>query len=146
LECYLNHLRTRPYSYSRNVLPHDMTRRQIPTLDTRLNQANEIAERLRLPPFGVGRKYLRDEMITEARKLLGKCKIDAKKCAPGINGLYEFDASRRGVHSNSSRSIDIAESFCYLAMDVKTREEQDLFKYNQLMHRQVINDYNPLEA
>lgn len=43
LEFYLNHLRTRPYQYGRNVLPHDMSRRQMPTLDTRLQQANEVA-------------------------------------------------------------------------------------------------------
>lgn len=72
LEFYLNHLRTRPYQYGRNVLPHDMSRRQIPTLDTRLQQANEVAEKVGFSPFAIGRKYLREEMITKARILLGK--------------------------------------------------------------------------
>ncbi|MFP3017705.1 MAG: hypothetical protein ACEY3E_02085 [Candidatus Tisiphia sp.] len=64
LEFYLNHLRTRPYQYGRNVLPHDMSRRQMPTLDTRLQQANEVAEKVGFSLFAIGRKYLREEMIT----------------------------------------------------------------------------------
>ena len=147
LEFYLNHLRSRPYSYGRNVLPHDMARRQMPTLDTRLQQANEVAQKLGFAPFELGRKYLREEMITKVRELLesDKCYIDSKKCNIGINGLYEFDATKRGVHSNSSRSIDIVEAFCYLAMDAKTKEQQDYFRFNINNHRKVINDYNPLE-
>lgn len=109
LEFYLNHLRTRPYQYGRNVLPHDMSRRQMPTLDTRLQQANEIAQQVGFSPFTIGRKYLREEMISKARMLLGKCRIDVQKCQRGINGLYEFDASKRGVHSNSSRATDIVD-------------------------------------
>ena len=147
LEFYLNHLRNRPYQYGRNVLPHDMARRQMPTLDTRLQQANEIAEKVGFTPFEVGRKYLRDEMISKARELLvsPKCHIDSKKCSFGINGLYEFDACKRGVHSNSSRSTDIVESFCYLAMEVKTKDEKDYFDFKVTRYRKVINDYNALE-
>ncbi len=135
LEFYLNHLRTRPYQYGRNVLPHDMSRRQMPTLDTRLQQANEIAEKVGFSPFAIGRKYLREEMITKARNLLGACRIDAEKCQRGINGLYEFDATKRGVHSNSTRATDITESFCYLAMDVKTGNEQQQSQYNISQYR-----------
>ncbi|WP_417905573.1 hypothetical protein [Candidatus Tisiphia endosymbiont of Micropterix aruncella] len=145
LEFYLNHLRTRPYQYGRNVLPHDMSRRQMPTLDTRLQQANEVAEKVGFSPFAIGRKYLREEMITKARILLGKCRIDAQKCQRGINGLFEFDATKRGVHSNSSRATDITESFCYMAMDVKTGDEQQQSQYDIVQHRKVMNDYNALE-
>ncbi|MFU7503469.1 MAG: hypothetical protein ACE1S7_08895, partial [Candidatus Tisiphia sp.] len=84
----------------------------MPTLDTRLQQANEVAEKVGFSPFAIGRKYLREEMITKARILLSKCRIDAQKCQRGINGLFEFDATKRGVHSNSSRATDITESFC----------------------------------
>ncbi len=144
-EFYLNHLRTRPYQYGRNVLPHDMSRRQMPTLDTRLQQANEIAEKVGFSPFAIGRKYLREEMITKVRSLLGRCRIDAEKCQRGINGLYEFDATKRGVHSSSSRATDITESFCYLAMDVKTGNEQQQSQYNISQYRKAMNDYNALE-
>ena len=124
-----------------------MARRQMPTLDTRLQQASSIAEKLGFPPFDIGRKYLREEMITAVRKLLSssKCRFDVKKCSIGINGLYEFDAGKRGVHSSSSRATDIAESFCYLAMDVKTKEEQELSQYSVSQYRRVVNDYNALE-
>ncbi len=147
LEFYLNHLRTRPYQYGRNILPHDMARRQMPTLDTRIACANAIAEKVGFTPFDIGRKYLREEMITRARELLlsSKCYIDSKKCSLGINGLYEFDACKRGVHSNSSRATDIVESFCYLAMDARSTNEKDNIDFNTNRYRQVINDYNALE-
>jgi len=145
LEFYLNHLRSRPYNYGRNILPHDMSRRQMPTLDTRLTQANEIAEKLGFKPFDLGKKYLRDEMITKARELLGVCKIDESKCRAGINGLFEFDASKRGVHSSSSRATDIAESFCYMAMDVRALKERDRMNNHNYRFRKVISDYNALE-
>ncbi|MFU7503247.1 MAG: hypothetical protein ACE1S7_07705, partial [Candidatus Tisiphia sp.] len=93
----------------------------------------------------IGRKYLREEMITKARNLLGMCRIDSEKCQRGINGLYKFDATKRGVHSNSTRATDITENFCYLAMDVKTGNEQQQSQYNILQYHQVMNDYNALE-
>jgi len=145
LEFYLNQLRRRPYQYGRNVLPHDMNRRQMPTLDTRLSEANSIAEKCGFAAFDLGRKYLREEMIGKAREFLKKCRIDSTKCRYGINGLYEFNASMRGVHSNSSRATDIAESFCYMAMDAKSSNEQDVLLGNFMTHRKVINDYNALE-
>lgn len=147
LEFYLNHLRLRPYTYGRNILPHDMARRQMPTLDTRLSGANEIAEKLGFSPFELGRKYLREEMIGKAQKLLVSrhLRLDERKCRYGINGLYEFDANKRGVHSSSTRCTDIAESFCYLAMDVKTGKQQEQFGINHLRYNKVISDYNALE-
>lgn len=77
-------------------------------LDNGLQQSNEIA------PFEIGRKYLREEMISKVRELLesSKCHIDSKKCRTGINGLYEFYPTKRGVHSNSSKATDIVEAFC----------------------------------
>jgi len=148
LEFYLNHLRIRPYQYGRNILPHDMSRRQMPTLDTRLAQANETAEKMGFAPFELGRKYLREEMISKARELIASpsCRIDSGKCRAGINGLYEFDASRRGVHSSSSRATDIAEAFCYLAMDAKAGRQREVTSGNILKYRRVINDYNALEV
>ncbi|WP_342270059.1 hypothetical protein [Rickettsia endosymbiont of Orchestes rusci] len=147
LEFYLNHLRLRPYQYGRNILPHDMSRRQMPTLDTRLQQANEIAEKLGFVPFELGRKYLREEMINKARNLLtaSYLRIDERKCREGLNGLYEFDASKRGTHSSSTRCTDIVESFCYLAMDAKTGAQQESFSINYLRYNKVISDYNALE-
>ncbi|WP_341792633.1 MULTISPECIES: hypothetical protein [unclassified Rickettsia] len=147
LEFYLNHLRFRPYNYGRNILPHDMARRQMPTLDTRLQQANEIAEKLCFAPFELGRKYLREEMINKARNLLMQSylRIDERKCRDGINGLYEFDANKRTAHSSSTRCTDITESFCYLAMDAKTGTQQESISHNYLRYNKVINDYNPLE-
>lgn len=145
LKFYLNHLRLRPYQYGRNVLPYDMNRRAMPTLDTRLSQANEVAVNLGFEPFEVGKKYLREEMISKARNFLLSCRIDAEKCARGINGLFEFDARKRGVHSSSTMCTDIAESFCYMSMDVQTGKERDFANSNILKYRQAVSDYNPLE-
>ncbi|MFY9589642.1 hypothetical protein [Rickettsia endosymbiont of Halotydeus destructor] len=147
LEFYLNHLRFRPYQYGRNILPHDMARRQMPTLDTRLQQANEVAEKLCFAPFDLGRKYLREEMINKARNLLtaNYLRIDERKCREGLNGLYEFDAGKRSTHSSSTRCTDITESFCYLAMDVKTGKQQAQSGINYLSYNKVISDYNALE-
>jgi hypothetical protein len=63
-------------------------------LDTRLEQANNIAEKLAFSLFEVRRKYLRDEMISKARKLLETCRIDQVKCQQGINGLYKVELTR----------------------------------------------------
>jgi len=147
LEFYLNHLRLRPYIYGRNILPHDMNRRQMPTLDTRLAAANEIAEKLCFAPFELGRKYLWEEMINKVRELLNSSylRIDGHKCREGINGLYEFDASKRGVHSSSTRCTDITESFCYLAMDAKTGKEKESFNFNYSRYDKVLGDYNPFK-
>ncbi|WP_341790169.1 hypothetical protein [Rickettsia endosymbiont of Polydrusus tereticollis] len=147
IKFYLNHLRTRGYQYGRNVLPHDMNRRDMPTLDNRLNKCNEDAESLGFIPFEIGRRYLREERISEAKKLLASpyCRIDERKCRYGISGIYEFDASKRGVHSSSTRCTDITDSFCYLAMEVKTGKEKENLGANILRHNKVISDYNALE-
>jgi len=140
---YLEWLRLRPYTYGRNVLPHDMKRRQLPTLDTRLDQCNEIAKAMNFEPFEVAPKYEREQMIGKARELLMSCRIDAVKCRDGIEGLYEFDATKRTTHSASMRCTDISEAFCYLAMDTKTskeREDEQTF-HNHPSHAQTVNDY-----
>jgi len=142
---YLKHLSRRPYSYGRNILPHDINQRRWPVLDNRLQQANEIAESLGFAPFELGRSYNREASILQAQKLLTSsyCFIDEKKCREGINGLYEFEASKRKTHSSSTKCVDITDSFRYLAMDVKTGKEKESFGVNYLRYNKVVGDYNP---
>ncbi len=140
----LNALRIRGYKYGRNVLPHDMGRRQLPKLDTRLSEANEIAISMQFEPFILGRLYHREEMIGKAREILNKCRFDATKCLTGINALREFDASKRGSHSNSTMITDVADSFCYLSMDAKTAKDKELLQVKfDASHYKIIDDYNP---
>jgi phage terminase large subunit len=126
----LTELKNRGYKYGRNVLPHDMGRRQPPKLDTRLKQANEIAEKTGFNPFVLGRMYHREEMISKTREQIGKCRFDASKCAQGLNCLTDFDASKRKTNSNSTMMTDVADSFMYMAMDASTKKDRELLQPN----------------
>jgi hypothetical protein len=107
----LNILKSKSYKYGKNVLPHDMGRRQLPTLDTRLSCANGIAAKLGFSTFKLGRRYLREEMVAKAREIIEKCRLDQSKCASAIKLLSEFDANKRGVHSNSNMITDVQIAF-----------------------------------
>lgn len=139
----LTDLKNKGYKYGKHVLPHDMGRRQPPRLDTRLQQANQIAIELSFAPFSLGRMYHREEMISKARQLIAKCRFDAIKCASGIKALADFDASKRKTNSNSTMMTDVADSFCYLAMDAKTKKDRDELDMNfdRRVHR-VIDEHN----
>jgi len=142
---YLTKLKSLPYIYGRMVLPHDMKRRTNATLDTRLDQCNEVAKANGFELFDVGPKYQREEMVGKARALLQTCRIDAAKCLTGIEGLYEFNASKRTTHSASIRSTDIAEAFCYMAMAVQTGKERAMeapWKTYPSHHLETVSDYD----
>ena len=142
----LNLLKSKSYKYGKNVLPHDMGRRQLPTLDTRLSCANSIAAKLGFSAFKLGRRYMREEMVAKAREIIARCRFDQSKCSSGLNALREFDANKRGVHSNSNMITDVADAFCYLAMDAKTTKEQDsLMQVLDKRRARVLDDYNPFE-
>ena len=139
----LNSLRVRGYKYGKNVLPHDMGRRQPPRLDTRLQQANEIAISLQFEPFSLGRMYHRDEMISKAREQLGKCRFDGVKCQQALNCLSDFSAAKRTTHSNSNMITDVADAFCYMAMDAKTKKDKKSLVTNfDNRACRVIDEYN----
>ena len=152
LDFYLNVLRSRGgYQYAKNVLPHDMNRRDIVSGDSRLMKANEIAEKLCFPPFILGSKYTVAARLEEAKQFLGKCKIDSKRCDKGIDALYDYDPSRRSkkAGSHSSFEADVADSFSYMAMQVKTRQERKQ-EYrildSELPNNMIsVDDGNPLD-
>ncbi|MCP4651976.1 MAG: hypothetical protein GY858_01135 [Candidatus Omnitrophica bacterium] len=148
IDFYLNVLRSRGnYHFAKNVLPHDMNRRDIISADTRWTKANEIADKLCFPPFILGSKYTVVERLEEARKFLAKCRIDEKRCFRGLEGLADYSpAKRKRPGSHSSLETDIVDSFSYMAMQVKTREERrqeykvfDTFPSNL----KTIDDSNP---
>ena len=143
----LTELKNKGYKYGKNVLPHDMGRRQPPRLDTRLKQANDIANSLEFQSFSLGRMYHREEMIARAREVIAKCRFDADKCMQGLNCLADFDAGKRKTNSNSTMMTDAADSFMYLAMDAKTKKDQELLQPN-LDRRllSVIDEYNASSA
>ena len=148
IEFYLNVLRSRGgYRYGKNVLPHDMNRREPVTLNTRLSKANEVADKLCFAPFVLGAKYTREEQIEEARNFLSKCKMDSKRCFEGIQALYDFNSAKVGTKrgSHSSFESDVASSFCYMAMQVKTKQErrQELVEEN-LQCKATEDNFNPL--
>lgn len=117
----------------------------MPKLDMRILEYNRIAKEYGLEAFEVGRRHSREALITQARQFLSSCRIDEHKCAGGISGLYEFDASKRKTHSSSTRATDITEAFCYMAIDAKTGKQQDFILRNTELHGRVISDYNALE-
>lgn len=118
---YLEELSRRPYTYGRMVLPPDMLRRNLMTLDTRLTEANEAAEKLKLPQFLIVSQYKREVMIEKAKALLTKCLIDSKRCEEGIYALYEYDEKER--KPKSKFHDDIVDAFLYLAVDLFEQEK-----------------------
>jgi len=144
LDFYIMELMSKPYKYEKNVLPHDMGRRQIVKLDTRLQSANERAKELGIIPFTLGKMYHREEMVTKARELIGKCKFDIKKCGQGLDALKRYNASERKTYTASSSSTDVADAFCYMAMDIKTDDEQEkMINPYVNMNRNMLDNYDP---
>ena len=103
------------------VLPPDMARRNLMTLDTRLLEANTAAEKLKLPPFVIVARYQRDVMIEKAKNLLKACTIDSQRCADGIDALFTYDERHR--KARSKRHDDIVDAFLYLAVDLFDQEK-----------------------
>ena len=118
---YLEELARKPYTYHRMVLPPDMARRNLMTLDTRLLEANTAAEKLKLPPFVIVARYQRDVMIEKAKNLLKACTIDSQRCADGIDALFTYDERHR--KARSKRHDDIVDAFLYLAVDLFDQEK-----------------------
>jgi hypothetical protein len=121
-EYYLDRLIQRPYVYERMIAPHDMIRRNHLTMDTRLYEMNLLCEKHKLPPFLLGRKYLREQMVGKTREFFGKCYIDLTRCIHGIDALYSEGA---GKEKRKHPENDLVDAFMYMVMDV---EEQRLLQ------------------
>ena len=144
---YLGEMKNCPYKYGKNVLPHDMARRGQPTLDTRLQTANDIAASLGFKPFSLGRRYLREEMFAKGREIINICHFNKNKCQNALELLMKFEPSKR-INNNVASTIetDVADSFCYMAMDAKTikQKEREHYFTKDKKHFEVIDDYNPI--
>lgn len=119
---YFYKLKDKPYKYANIVFPHDQNRRNIIGTSSWV-EANKIAAKLNLPAISVGQKMQRDDLVHIAINFLlsSNCLIDEINCEQGLQGLHNYDYSKRKTHSASNFAADAADSFCYMANSVNLK-------------------------
>lgn len=136
---YLSKLAGKGYEYDTLWLPHDAENGQLAT-------GKSIAELVRGNGFKVeiAPKLSVEEGINAARLLLGRCYIDEKRCAAGIEALtnYRWDYNERldepkrtPVHDWSSHGSD---AFRYLALVIDRAQDKRKMKPLKLDLRGVV--------
>lgn len=118
LDWYVNQLRSRPYTFGRHILPHDVEVKELGTGRSRL----ETLRSLGLGQISIVPAQSVDDGINAVRQILPRCWFDAGRCAAGIKALRayrsEWDHKRqvlrpRPLHDWSSHSADAMR---YLAL------------------------------
>jgi hypothetical protein len=82
---YLQHLKSRPYSYGKHLVPHDAAVLEFSTGLSRVEVAkNHGIYFTVIPDIGV------NEGIDAARNILNRCWFDEEKCSKGIHALENY--------------------------------------------------------
>lgn len=124
LDYYVNHLRSKPYTYADHYLPHDVAVRELGTGMSRL----EVLQSLGLNSVQVVPAQSLADGINAVRMFLPKCYFDETKCKQGIESLRmyhrEYDAEKkvykdRPAHDWTSHACD---AFRMLALSLRTRQ------------------------
>lgn len=117
---YVNHLRTKPYTYGKHVVPHDANVRELGSGRSRI----EILQSLGVQPQ-VAPALRLDDGIEAARMFLKRCWFDRDKCKQGLECLQNYrreENTRTGelkaepVHDWASHGAD---AFRYAAITLK---------------------------
>jgi phage terminase large subunit len=85
LEYYARAIFNKPYAYSRHVLPHDVTVRELGTGKSRLEMLGALGIRADVAP-----KLPIDDGIQAARQVLPLFWFDSIKCAQGVEALSQY--------------------------------------------------------
>ena len=120
IDHYLYKLKEKTYRYSKIVFPHDQNRQSIVGTSSWV-AANDIAQKLNLPQITLGMMVRREELMHIATSLIlsKNFYIDEVSCQKGLQGLHEYDFSKRKTHSSSTFATDASDSFCYMANGIK---------------------------
>lgn len=117
LDHYVKHVREKPYTYDRHVMPHDINVTEYTSNAKRIDTARSLG----LHHIVVAPKLHISEGIEAVRRLLPRCAFDATKCARGILALTEYHKeldevtqtySDRPVHDWSSNAADAFRTGC----------------------------------
>lgn len=117
LDHYVKELNSKPYSYTKHILPHDVRVRELGTGKSRL----ETLDALGVRPVEIAPQLRLDDGIQAARMFLANCWFDEERCGRGIEALRQYrrafdekGKTWRGhpLHDWTSHSAD---SFRYMA-------------------------------
>lgn len=148
VEHYAKELRSKPYRYIHDFVPHDAKVRELGTGLTRVETMKNHGLKPRLVPM---HKIM--DGINAARVLFPRMVFDREKCAPGLEALRQYRADydeKTRVFANAPKhdwTSHAADAFRYMAMAWKELrgEPQDKPKpivgitgmtFDQLMERQ----------
>jgi len=121
LSYYLKELRSKPYLYGTDYLPHDAKAQTLAAAGKSIQQQLEGANR----KVSIVPNLSIDDGIAAARSIFSRCWFDSEKCADGLQALrhycYEYDQDlrtykRTPLHNWASHPAD---AFRYLAVAIK---------------------------
>lgn len=107
---YIQHVKSKPYTYDYHILPHDVTQVSWETGRTRVDLFKQHGM-----PIRIAKKVPVQEGISMAQTLLHTARIDAKKCYEGIRHLHQYRAKQdrmtgqyldEPVHDQHSHAAD----------------------------------------
>lgn len=118
---YAKIVKEKPYVYAKHLLPHDGAHGELLAGTTIVKEATTLLGHAVevLPRIGV------DDGINAARTMIGRCRFDAEKCAPGLKALRLY---RRKWHEERKSFDDrplhdwtshAADAFRYLSLGLK---------------------------
>lgn len=142
---YIQHVKSKPYSYDYHILPHDVTQVSWETGRTRVDLFKQHHM-----PIRIAKKVGVQEGISMAQTLLHTCRIDSSKCKEGIAHLKQYRAKQDRfsgqyledpVHDQHSHAAD---AFRTLSVGLKSSTST-----NAIQNAYAISDYdyfNPSKA
>lgn len=132
LSHYVQYIKSKPYSYEMQVLPHDAGHASLRTGTTLVQQLDDLGlgrqdrDFTVLPPDSV------ESGIQLGRNLIAQSWFDRDKCKAGVAALkkyhYEYDAERKIFHNKPFHdwSSNGADSLRYMATYLATRKDKSI--------------------
>lgn len=132
LSHYVQYIKSKPYSYEMQVLPHDAGHASLRTGTTLVQQLDDLGLGKQDRDLTVLQPDSVESGIQLVRNLISQSWFDRDKCKTGISALkkyhYEYDADRKifknkPYHDWSSNGAD---SFRYMATYLATRRDKSI--------------------
>jgi phage terminase large subunit len=122
LEHYANEILTKPYKYSRHVLPHDAEAHELGTNLTRVETLRRLMPKHMM---AIAPRQSVDDGINASRELLPRCWFDKIKCNAGLKALAAYhekidDVRRVGLGPLHDWASHGADAFRYGALMWRT--------------------------
>ena len=117
LQHYATHMKSKPYVYGRNLLPHDVRVRELGTGKSRKQTLEGLGLRVTVVD-----RHLVEDGIQAVRNILPRCWFDEKKTREGLDGLslyraeYDEKFETNKAHPVHDWSSHAADGFRQLAV------------------------------